>query len=315
LASLSSDVPQNRHLPSTPHPLESNYPTPGPSSDRTSHETEDVHKHQAFAADYDSDEDEEWHPVQDFGRGTKRSRSAGGERAVENKQPRLSPPQRPPVSHHEASLPPSQRPPVPHDDSVSPLDSISNANLPSRNGPIKSPSRRPTARSTLSARHAANSIHSRIRYSSSKDSLLPNADFFRRRLSINSSAVDTSKLECALVDTTIDILSRAIRSSGGDGKQYNLTDARSASAPEKEAVDRARESICNTVMRNGFPAAQQMYVDFQMMVYDDLRSTMTAQLAEEMNWRSTPSEVCIETEVEDEHTMIGDEGDQETMPL
>jgi hypothetical protein len=79
-------------------------------------------------------------------------------------------------------------------------------------------------------------------------------NYFRRRLSISSRA-DSLRMECALVDSAIDLLSKSVR-AGGSGLE--LLDARSRNSASRQAVQQARQLISDTLMTHGFPAAQQM---------------------------------------------------------
>lgn len=79
------------------------------------------------------------------------------------------------------------------------------------------------------------------------------ADYFKRRLSMASNA-DTLKLECALVDSAIDLLNKSVHSTGAG---LDLLETRGNSVSQV-AMTRARSLVAREVMQKGFPAAQQL---------------------------------------------------------
>lgn len=69
-----------------------------------------------------------------------------------------------------------------------------------------------------------------------------------------TSNADTLKLECALVDSAVDLLNKSVHSTGAG---LDLLETRGNSASQI-AVSRARSLIAREVMQKGFPAAQQL---------------------------------------------------------
>lgn len=69
-----------------------------------------------------------------------------------------------------------------------------------------------------------------------------------------ASNADSMKLECALVDSAVDMLNKSLHATGTG---LDLLDARGNSVSQA-AISRARSLIAREVMQKGFPAAQQL---------------------------------------------------------